>query len=160
MTHLTFSYSTRSGALRRSSHSKSGFSLAEIMVAVVIMGILAGVVMMNLGGASTDARIATTKANLKTIKTAVLTYKTKFGQAPTTEQGLQALIQAPTVPPIPNNYPVEGFLDTRSVPLDAWGNPFQYITQGDRGMSEIISYGADGEPGGEGPNADISSLDP
>ena len=136
----------------------AGFSLVEIMVVVVIMSVLAGVVMMNLSGKADEAKRERTRADLQSIKAALFEYESKFGNLPTMAQGLESLIRIPTSPPVPKNYPAGGLLSKNTVPKDGWNNDFQYLVPGSEGEPfEVISFGKDGERGGDGVNEDISS---
>lgn len=138
--------------------NRKGFSLIELLVVVMIITILSTVVAVNLLKEPGKARTATAKAQISTFKTALELYRRDHGTLPTREQGLQALCQVPTDPPVPENYPPEGYLDVIVLPVDPWGNPYAYMVPGTHGEGyEIITYGADNEPGGEGENADISS---
>lgn len=135
-----------------------GFTLVELLVVIAIITILAGVVTVSLVRKPGEARVAATKLQIKQLQTALNVYRTEQGRFPTQEQGLDALVRIPDREPIPKQYPRDGYLDGGRVPLDAWGNPFVYLAPGRAGESyEIISYGSDGEPGGEDEAADISS---
>lgn len=137
---------------------KAGFTLVELLVVVLIITILSTVVGVNLAREPGKARIAAAKTQIGAFKTALEMYRRDHGFIPTREQGLQALCQAPSSPPTPEDYPPEGYLDVRVLPVDPWGNPFAYLVPGTHGESyEIITYGADNEPGGDGEDADISS---
>ena len=135
-----------------------GFSLIEILVAVMIITILASTVAVFVFHEPGKAKRAKAMTEIGSFKMALGLYRTNHGNLPTERQGLNALCSIPTVEPIPVNYPVEtGYLDRREMPMDPWGNEYVYRVQGAR--CEIISYGADGEPGGTEENADISSLE-
>ncbi|HMP89562.1 MAG TPA: type II secretion system major pseudopilin GspG [Kiritimatiellia bacterium] len=137
-----------------------GFTLVEVLVVLAIISILGGIVMLNLVGKPAEARVTAAKTTLRALKSAVNTYRIDNGTVPTMQQGLQALITKPTTPPIPQNYPDGGYLDTRQLPRDPWNNDYIYLVPGRRGEAfEIITYGSDGQPGGEGDAADISSSD-
>ena len=139
---------------------KKGFTLLEVLVVVLIITILATVVGVNISREPGRARSAAARAQIGAFKTALQLYRMNHGFLPTQEQGLEALVRRPETPPVPQNYPDDGYLDSSEVPLDPWGRPYIYLAPGTRGQSfEIISYGADGEPGGEGEAADISSDD-
>ena len=139
----------------------AGFSLIEILVVIMIISVLAAVVTMNLISAPDQGKKAATEANMRNLMTAVQTYNLANG-LPTQQQGLVALVNLPTIAPIPKNYPNAGYLSTTTLPKDGWGNDFIYLTPARDGRTsyEIISYGSDGEPGGEGFDADISSAIP
>lgn len=137
--------------------SQRGFTLIEIMVVVVIMGILAALVVPKLMGRTDDARIIAAKQDIATVMQAVKLYKLDNQRYPTTEQGLQALIAKPTVGPAANGWKTGGYLD--KLPKDPWGNPYQYLSPGIKGEIDVFSLGADGQPGGSGNDADIGSWD-
>jgi general secretion pathway protein G len=139
---------------------RAGFSLVELLVVIAIMAILAGVVAVNVMHVPGEAKVDAAKLELKQLQTAVQVYRTEQGQVPTLQQGLLALVERPTVPPIPERYPADGYIDGMDVPTDPWGNTYIYLVPGRTGKSfEIISYGSDGEPGGDGDAADLSSND-
>jgi general secretion pathway protein G len=141
--------------------SKSGFSLVEILVVLMIISILATVVTINVLSTPDKGKRAATIANMKVLQTAVVSYSLENG-LPTQQQGLQALVAKPLLPPIPEKYDAAGYLDTLALPTDGWGHPFIYLTPGRDGKSryEIISYGSDAQPGGEDFATDISSVHP
>lgn len=140
--------------------SKRGFSLIEVLVALVIVAIMGSIVAYNLVGTADEARVTSTAAQLDTLAGAVTLFKTRQGFLPTQEQGLRALVEEPKTPPLAPRYPEGGYLSSRTVPLDAWGRPFIYLTPGRDGQPfEIISYGADGLEGGLGADADLSTAD-
>jgi general secretion pathway protein G len=134
-----------------------GFTLIEIMVVVVILGILAAIVVPRLLDRPEEARITKAKTDIKGIEQALGMFKLDNGFFPATEQGLAALVEIPTVGRIPTRYQDSGYL--KKVPVDPWGNPYVYISPGIHDSFDIISYGSDGEPGGEGNNADINSWE-
>ena len=140
--------------------SKNGFTLLEILVVVLIITILATIVGVSVARHPGQARVTAAKAQIVIFKTALTTYRMEQGNLPTQEQGLKALVEKPTASPIPEKYPAEGYLDSRHLPKDPWNHDYIYIVPGSKGDAfEIISYGADGEPGGVGDAADISSAD-
>jgi len=143
-------------SLRR-PHTAHGFTLIEIMVVVVIMGILAALVVPKLMGRTDDARIIAARQDIATVMQALKLYKLDNLRYPTTEQGLQALIAKPTTGPAADGWKSGGYLD--KLPKDPWGNPYQYLSPGIRGDVDVISLGADGQPGGAGIDADIGSWD-
>ncbi len=132
-----------------------GFTLIEIMVVVVIMGVLAALVVPRLMGRTDDARILAAKQDISTLMQALKLYRLDNQRYPTTEQGLQALVARPTVAPIPQNWKTGGYLDRLN--KDPWGNNYQYLAPGTRGEIDVFSYGADGKPGGTGIDADVGS---
>ncbi len=137
-----------------------GFSLIEVLVALAIISILAGVVTISVLNKPAEARVVAARTEIQQLKTAVQIYKTDHGFVPTEQQGLEALVTRPATGPEPKTYPADGYLGTRRLPDDPWGNPYIYLSPGTLGETfEIISYGRDGEPGGENDAADISSSD-
>lgn len=147
--------------MRHASHSSSatsrhsGFTLIEIMVVVVIMGVLAALLVPRLMGRTDDARILAAKQDIATLMQALKLYRLDNQRYPTTEQGLQALITRPSNGPQPANWKSGGYIDRLN--KDPWGNPYQYASPGTRSEVDIFSYGADGQPGGAGNDADIGS---
>jgi general secretion pathway protein G len=135
---------------------KSGFTLLEILVVVLIITVLATIVGINVVPELVKSKVATAKAQIGTFRTALNLYRMNHGDYPTQQQGLSALCLRPQAPPVPDSYPEEGYLETRNLPRDPWGNDYVYIIPGPGGLRyEIVSYGADGEPGGDGDSADI-----
>lgn len=139
------------------SRAARGFTLIEIMVVVVIMGILAALVVPKLMGRTDDARIVAAKQDISTMMGALKLYKLDNMHFPSTEQGLQALIAKPTSGPSANGWKTGGYID--KLPKDPWGNSYQYLSPGIKGEIEIFSLGADGQPGGTGNDTDIGSWD-
>lgn len=134
-----------------------GFTLIEIMVVVVIMGILAALVVPKLMGRTDDARIIAARQDIANIMQALKLYKLDNQRYPTTEQGLQALITKPTTGPEPKGWKAGGYLD--KLPKDPWGGAYQYLNPGLHGEIDVFSLGADGQPGGAGADADIGSWE-
>ena len=132
-----------------------GFTLIEIMVVVVIMGVLAALVVPRLMGRTDDARILAAKQDIATLMQALKLYRLDNQRYPTSEQGLQALVAKPSGGPAPPNWKAGGYLDRLN--KDPWGNPYQYQSPGAHGEVDVYSYGADGKPGGTGNDADIGS---
>lgn len=139
---------------------EAAFSLLELLVVVAIITILGTIVAVNVTGHTTTAKIAAARANLGVLKTAISRYQLDHGRIPTVQQGLKALCEKPALPPVPQSYPVAGYLDQTVVPLDPWKREYVYSVFEDGVRFEIVSYGADGEPGGSDENADLSSNDP
>jgi len=124
------------------------------------VAILGGVVALNLVGTTDEAKITGTRTQIQVLSTGLKLYQAQQGNLPTQSQGLEALVVASTQAPAPPRFPQGGYLDSRAVPPDAWGRPFIYLVPGRQGQPyEIISYGADGIPGGQGKDADLSSAD-
>ncbi len=144
----------------RYTKGESGFTLIELMVVLVILGILATFLMPKILNRPDEARIIKAKNDIRAIESALQLYKIDNGSYPTTEQGLMALVKKPDIEPIPRHYRDGGYLDYESIPLDPWGNAYIYRSpgEGDREY-EIISFGADGREGGEGVDADIRSWE-
>lgn len=143
-----------------SSYGKreKGFTLIEIMVVVIILGLLAGLVLPRILGQEDKARVETAKVQIRSLESALDAYKLDNGFYPTTDQGLDALIKKPESGRIPTRWREGGYLKPARIPKDPWGKDFVYLSPGNEGREyDIISYGADGEPGGEGYNADIES---
>jgi general secretion pathway protein G len=140
-------------------NNRGGFTLIEIMVVIVILAMLAALVGPKLMGRTDDAKIKTTGIQLKGLESALKLYKLDNGAYPSTEQGLGALVSKPTVGVIPKSYKDGGYLDSKTVPKDAWGNDYLYVAPGEHGDYDLFSYGSDGAKGGDGKNADITSWD-
>ena len=134
-----------------------GFTLIEIMVVVVIMGILASLVVPKLIARTGESKVAAAKVDIATVMQALKLYRLDNQRYPTTEQGLRALVEKPTVGPAANGWKTGGYVD--KMPKDAWGNDYQYLSPGLKGEVDVISLGADGQPGGSGEDADIGSWD-
>jgi general secretion pathway protein G len=137
--------------------SALGFTLIEIMVVITILGILAALIVPRVVGRTDDARITAAKQDIASIMQALKLYRLDNGVYPSTEQGLKALIAKPTLEPLPNNWKQGGYLERSSLPRDPWGNEYRYLSPGTRGEIDVISFGRDGQTGGEGPDADIGS---
>jgi len=141
-------------------NSMKGFTLIELMIVIVIIGILATLLVPRIMDRPEEARRIKAKTDIKTIESALKLYKLDNGNYPLTEQGLQALIRKPDSQPVPRKWKEGGYLESANVPKDPWSNPYYYTSPTPDGKDyEIISYGSDGEPGGTGKNADISSKD-
>ena len=139
--------------------NNKGFTLLEIIVVVFILGLLAAIVAPKIIGRTDEARITQAKVQMKSFETALKLFKLDNGFYPSTEQGLDALVEKPTVGEIPQKYREGGYLEQKKIPLDPWGNPYVYISPGIQGDFDIISYGADRKEGGEDKNADIKNWD-
>ena len=144
--------------MKKRKKKNAGFTLIEILVVVVIIAILGGFVGINVINKPNDAKVVKAKSQIGVFETALKLYKMDNGNYPTQEQGLFALVEAPTVEPVPNKYSLDGYLDKSKVPSDPWRSEYIYLIPGSNGERfEIISYGADRQPGGEEYDTDISS---
>lgn len=132
---------------------QSGFTLIEIMVVVVILGILAALVAPNILGRTGEARITAAQSDINSISNALDLYKLDNHAYPSTDQGLEALVSKPSGYPEPANWNPEGYL--KSLPKDPWANDYQYLSPGSERAYDLYSLGADKREGGEGDNADI-----
>ncbi|ACY31380.1 general secretion pathway protein G [Comamonas thiooxydans] len=130
-----------------------GFTLIELMVVLVIIGVLAALIVPNVLDRADDARVTAAKTDIANINQALKLYRLDNQRYPTAEQGLQALVVKPTTGPAPQNW--KPYLE--KLPNDPWGNPYQYLNPGVKGPIDIMSLGADGKAGGEGKDADIGS---
>lgn len=133
----------------------SGFSLVEILVVLVIMGLLISVVAPTVLNRADEARVQKVHADFKAIETALKIYRLDNYVYPTTEQGLEALVEPSDLEPEPRNFKKGGYL--AEVPLDPWGRPYLYLSPGENGEVDLYSLGADGLSGGEDQNADIGN---
>lgn len=136
-----------------------GFTLIELMVVIVILGILAGLIIPRIMGRPEEARRMKARVQMESVETALRLYKLDNGAYPSTEQGLQALIEAPTVGELPRAWRKGGYLEKGKVPKDPWGNEYVYLSPGLHGDFDLVSYGSDGQPGGEDQNQDVNSWD-
>jgi general secretion pathway protein G len=134
-----------------------GFTLVEIMVVVVIIGILGALVVPKLLGRTGESRQVAARVDISTLMQALKLYKLDNQRYPTTEQGLQALVQKPTAGPAASGWKEGGYLER--LPKDPWGNSYQYLSPGIHGEVDIFSLGADGQPGGTGEDADVGSWE-
>jgi general secretion pathway protein G len=142
----------------RKQRRQRGFTLVEIMVVVVIIGILGALVVPKLLGRTGESRVTAARVDISTLMSALKLYKLDNQRYPTTDQGLQALIQKPTSGPAANGWKEGGYVER--LPKDPWGNAYQYLSPGIHGGEvEIMSLGADGQPGGTGEDADVGSWE-
>jgi general secretion pathway protein G len=132
-----------------------GFTLVEIMVVVVIIGILGALVVPKLLGRTGESRVVAAKTDIATLMQALKLYKLDNQRYPTTEQGLNALTTKPTSGPSANGWKEGGYVE--KLPKDPWGNAYQYLSPGIHGEIDVFSFGADGQAGGEGEDADVGS---
>ncbi len=138
-----------------SQRQQRGFTLIEILAVIVIIGILAAAIVPNILGRTDDARITKTRHDIRTLEGALKVYRLDNYYYPSTEQGLDALVQQPSGEPPAKNWKQGGYIDRLS--KDPWGNSYQYLNPGTHGEIDIFSLGADNRPGGEGPEADIGN---
>ena len=137
----------------QSVRKQRGFTLIELMVVLAIIGILASLVVPNILGRADDARMTAAKTDVGNLMQALKLYKLDNQRFPTAEQGLQALVTKPSTEPVPTNW--KSYLV--KLPTDPWGKPYQYLNPGLKSEVDVMSWGADGQTGGEGVNADIGS---
>ena len=130
-----------------------GFTLIELMVVLVILGVLAALVVPSIIGRTDDARITAARTDIAALSQALKLYRLDNGSYPTAAQGLAALTQKPSIGPVPPNW--KRYIE--KLPSDPWGRPYGYAQPGVKGEIDVFSYGADGKPGGEGVDADIGS---
>lgn len=145
--------------MKETNKSDKGFTLIELMVVIVILGILAGLIVPKIMGRPEEARMMKARVQIESIETALKLYKLDNGVYPSTEQGLQALVEPPSVGQLPRKWREGGYLEKGRVPEDPWGNEYVYLSPGLHGDLDLMSYGADGEPGGEGADADINNWE-
>ncbi|NVL93001.1 MAG: type II secretion system major pseudopilin GspG [Desulfobacterales bacterium] len=145
--------------MRKNKLDDLGFTLIELLVVIVILGILVGIVGVRIMGEPEKAKRTKAQVQIAYMETALKLYKLDNGYYPTTEQGLQALVEPPTVGQLPKAWREGGYLEKGKVPKDPWGNEYVYLSPGIHGDLDLISYGADGEPGGEGNDADINNWE-
>ena len=136
-----------------------GFTLIELMVVIVILGILAGLIIPRIMGRPEEARRMKARVQMESVETALRLYKLDNGVYPSTEQGLQALIEAPAVGELPRQWRKGGYLEKGKVPKDPWGHEYVYLSPGLHDDFDLVSYGADGQPGGEDQNKDVNSWE-
>jgi len=137
-------------------HDK-GFTLIELMVVIVILGILAAIIAPRIVGRTDEAKVTEAKVQIKNFETALKLYKLDNGFYPATEQGLEALIAKPEAGRVPANWREGGYLEKKKVPVYPWGSLYIYASPGANGDYDILSYGADAARGGEGFDTDIES---
>lgn len=144
---------------KRQYNRETGFTLIELMVVIVILGLLAGLILPRFIGQSDTAKRQAAKTQMALLESALKMYKLDNGSYPTTEQGLKALVEPPASGNLPKNWRKGGYLEKGKVPKDPWKNEFIYVYPGSHGDFDITSLGADGEPGGEDFDKDINSWD-
>jgi general secretion pathway protein G len=144
---------TRPSVVGRCASPARGFTLIEVMVVVVILGLLAAIIVPKVMSRPDEARAVAARADIGAITQALKLYRLDNTFYPSTEQGLQALVQRPSTQPVPPNWKQGGYLDR--LPKDPWGREYLYLNPGVRSEIDVFSLGADGQPGGEGTNADL-----
>jgi general secretion pathway protein G len=140
-------------AQRARKLAQAGFTLIELMVVLVIIGVLAALIVPNVLDRADDARVTAARTDVNNLMQALKLYKLDNQRYPTGEQGLQALIAKPTAAPVPPNW--KPYLE--KLPNDPWGRPYQYLNPGVKGEIDVMSFGADGQAGGDGKNSDVGS---
>jgi general secretion pathway protein G len=145
--------------LQKLTHDNRGFTLIELMVVIIILGILAMWVAPKIMSRPEEAKQVKARIDIQNLETALKLYKLDNGLYPTTEQGLQALVEKPETGVVPKKWKEGGYLEKGRVPSDPWGNDFVYLSPGLQGDFDIISYGSDGVPGGENENKDINNWE-
>ncbi|MFO1326436.1 MAG: type II secretion system major pseudopilin GspG [Rubrivivax sp.] len=138
---------------RLSRRAPRGFTLIELMVVVVIIGVLAALIVPNVLDRTDDARVTAARTDVNSLMQALKLYKLDNQRYPSAEQGLDALVRKPTAGAVPPNW--RPYME--KLPTDPWGRPYQYVNPGVKGEIDVFSFGADGQPGGEGKNAEIGS---
>lgn len=139
--------------LRAQRTNQAGFTLIELMVVIVIIGVLAALIVPNVLNRADDARVTAARTDVNNLMQALKLYKLDNHRYPAAEQGLQALVAKPTTGPAPVNW--RQYVE--KLPNDPWGRPYQYLNPGIKGEVDVMSFGADGQSGGEGANADVGS---
>ena len=141
--------------LKSSVSKQLGFTLIEVMVVIAIIGIMASLIVPKIMSKPDEARVIAAKQDISTLVQALKLYRLDIGRYPTTQQGLQSLVEKPVVEPVPQNWKMGGYLDR--LPKDPWGNAYQYINPGVRSEIDVFSFGADNKPGGTGFDADLGN---
>ena len=138
---------------RRRARLAHGFTLIELLVVIAIIGVLAALIVPNVINRADDAKLAAAKSDVNMLMQQLKIYRLDNQRYPTAEQGLDALVRKPTVGSVPPNW--KPYLD--KLPADPWGRPYQFANPGVQGEIDVFSLGADGQPGGEGADADVGS---
>jgi general secretion pathway protein G len=137
--------------------TRGGFTLLEIIVVVFILSLLAAIVAPKIIGRTDEARVTEAKVQIRNFETALKLFKLDNGFYPSTEQGLDSLVEKPAAGRLPANYREGGYLEQKKIPPDPWGNPYVYVSPGVHGDFDILSFGADGREGGDSKDADIGN---
>ncbi len=153
---MLFKYNDKK-QLSRNVNRQQGFTLIEIMIVVVILGILASIVVPNIMGSPDEARIVKVKQDLRVLEGALNLYKLDNFTYPSTDQGLEALVKKPVGQPEAKNWKKNGYI--KKLPKDPWGNDYLYLSPGSHGEFDLFSYGSDGRKGGTGSAADIGNWE-
>lgn len=139
------------------NRKRKGFTLIEVLVVIMILGMMASIVVPRVMGRAEQAKVEKAKIQMQALANALETFKFDNGFYPSTTQGLEALIKKPTKGRIPQSWPTGGYLTSINLPLDPWLNPFAYMSPGKNGQEyDLICWGMDGVPGGKGNDADVS----
>ncbi len=136
-------------------NTQHGFTLLEILVVVIILGIMASLILPNIMGRTDQARVIAAKNDIRTLTGALKLYRLDNGSYPSTEQGLEALVSQPTADPVPRNWKKNGYIE--HLPEDPWGQQYKYLNPGVNGEIDVFTLGADGQPGGEDSAADLGN---
>ena len=143
--------------MKKRQQKRRGFTLVEVLVVVVILGLLAALVVPRVVGRGEEAKRTAAAVQIREIEQALEMYRLDSSLYPSTAQGIEALVSKPSIPPEPRKYREGGYL--RKLPVDPWGSPFVYRRPGDHGEYDLFSLGADGEEGGDGPGKDITNWE-
>ncbi len=157
MTHCPGLTTTKPSLLSTRRDRASGFTLIEVMIVVVILGILAAIVVPKILDRPDQAKVTAAKADIAILMQALKLYRLDNGIYPATDQGLSALVKLPTSKPQPTNWKQGGYIER--LPVDPWKTPYQFLNPGIKGEIDVFSFGADKQAGGEGNSADIGSWD-
>ena len=141
--------------LKSSVSKQLGFTLIEVMVVIAIIGIMASLIVPKIMSKPDEARVIAAKQDINTLVQALKLYRLDIGRYPTTQQGLQSLVEKPVTEPVPQNWKTGGYLDR--LPKDPWGNVYQYSNPGTRSEIDVFSFWADNKPGGTGFDADLGN---
>jgi general secretion pathway protein G len=145
--------------IRQKKISQAGFTLIELMVVIIILGLLAAITVPKFMGQSDKAKVDIAKTQIVSLESALKMYKLDNGSYPSTDQGLQALVEPPTSGNLPKNWRKGGYMERGKIPKDPWDHDFIYVCPGSHGDFDLSSPGADGEPGGEEFDKDINNWE-